>query len=316
MKLHTFISLSLAGMLAFGCSTDDVVEDPLNSGITISLSSDASGMVEDGGSVTVTATLSEAASIDVTAELSFSGTAEGNGVDYTVDSEAIIIASGSLSSAITITAVQDTLEEGSESIVVEIANVVGAEAEESSLNLFIEDDDVPFQAQIILNEICYDPSNNGLEGDTNGDGTYAQSEDEFLEFVNLSSQEVDMSGYMVFDTEALNSGEPRHTFPAGSLVPAGGAIVVFGGGSPSGSFGGAVIQTSTTGNMNLNNAGDIMTLTDPNGEAVISFDIEPLSNNPNESYTRNPDITGDFVQHGDVTDVLFSPGTRLDGTPF
>ncbi len=317
MKINTLISLSIAGLLVFGCSTDDVEEDPLNSGITIGLSSDESGMVEDGGSVTITATLSEAASIDVTAELSFTGTAEGNGVDYTADSEAIVIASGSLSGSITITAVQDTLEEGSESIVVEITNAVGADPESATVNLFIQDDDVPFQAQLVLNEICYDPSNNGLDGDTNGDGVYAQSEDEFLEFVNISFLEADLSGFMIFDTEALNSGTPRHTFPDGSIVPSGGAIVVFGGGSPQGSFGGAVVQTSTTGNMNLNNAGDIMTLTDPDENVVLDFDIEPFSNNPNESLSRNPDLTGEFEQHGDIAaDTLFSPGTRVDGLPF
>jgi hypothetical protein len=38
---------------------------------------------------------------------------------------------------------------------------------------------------------------------------------------------------------------------------------------------------------------------------ILSFDIEPLSNNPNESYTRNPDITGDFEQHGAVVDGVF-----------
>ena len=68
--------------------------------------------------------------------------------------------------------------------------------------------------------------------------------------------------------------------------------------------------------MNLNNAGDKVYLYDAVGDLVISFDIEPLSNNPNESYTRNPDITGDFEQHSIVSGTLFSPGTRTDGSPF
>ena len=46
------------------------------------------------------------------------------------------------------------------------------------------------------------------------------------------------------------------------------------------------------------------------------FDVTPLSNNPNESYTRNPDLTGPFEQHNGVSGTLYSPGTRTDGSPF
>ena len=51
---------------------------------------------------------------------------------------------------------------------------------------------------------------------------------------------------------------------------------------------------------------------DPQGNVFLTFDIEPLSNNPNESYTRNPDITGEtFEQHSAIatsSGALFSPG--------
>ena len=74
--------------------------------------------------------------------------------------------------------------------------------------------------------------------------------------------------------------------------------------------------------MNLNNgssnsAGDLMTFTDSLGDILIEFDIDPLSNSPDESYTRSPDITGDFVQHNSVNPgTLFSPGTKTDGRNF
>ena len=44
-----------------------------------------------------------------------------------------------------------------------------------------------------------------------------------------------------------------------------------------------------------------------------------LSNNPDESYTRNPDLTGEFEQHAGIesaSGALFSPGTKLNGTSF
>jgi hypothetical protein len=320
MNTHKYIwSLASILLLFFftSCETDDVEPDPNANQALVTLSAAPTVISENNGASVITATLSQAAAQEVVVTLAFAGTAIGDGFDFTVSSETISIAPGDLSGNLTLTAVQDTSEEGNETVEVSIAAVTGAVSDgPQSVTITIEDDDVPFEAQIILNEILYDPSNNGLDGDANGDGVYAQNEDEFLEFINLSSQPADMSGYKIFDSQALDENSPRHTVPANTIIPPGGVLVVFGGGTPTGTFGGATVQTSTTGDMNLNNAGDIVTLTDADGNVVISFDIEPLSNNPNEAYTRDPDITGDFVQHGSLNDLLFSPGTKNDGTPF
>jgi hypothetical protein len=93
--------------------------------------------------------------------------------------------------------------------------------------------------------------------------------------------------------------------------------VVFGGGTLTGIFGNATVEKSTTGDLNLNNAGDFITVEDSLGLVVVTFDITPLSDNPNESYTRDPDITGGFVQHGGLSNGFkFSPGTRNNRTAF
>ena len=39
----------------------------------------------------------------------------------------------------------------------------------------------------------------------------------------------------------------RHTFPTGSIIPANGVLVLFGGGNPSGDFGNSVVQTASEG---------------------------------------------------------------------
>jgi hypothetical protein len=39
-------------------------------------------------------------------------------------------------------------------------------------------------APIIINEVLYDPSNNGFDGDANGDGNYSQDDDSFIELFN------------------------------------------------------------------------------------------------------------------------------------
>lgn len=304
----------LSVFAAVSCKTNDV--EPISSEPQVTLSANGTGVSEDGGVVSITATLSEAVDEVVTITIATGGTAL-NGADFSNSAGQITIPANSLTATITITALQDTLEEGNETIEISINDVIGATFEAGQiLTIVIEDDDVPFQAQIIINEILYDPSNSGLEGDANGDGSYSQAEDEFIEFINLSSQAVDMSGYKIFDATALADGIPRHTINNGTILPPGGALVIFGGGTPTGTFGGALVQTSTSGNMNMSNAGDVMTLTDAADAVVVTFDIEPLSDNPNESYTRNPDITGSFEQHSGNTTLLFSPGTKIDGTSF
>ena len=52
-----------------------------------------------------------------------------------------------------------------------------------------------------------------------------------------------------------------------------------------------------------------------NDSIIFTFDVTVLSNNPNESYTRFPDLYGNFTQHDSAsTGILFSPGTKADGT--
>lgn len=170
--------------------------------------------------------------------------------------------------------------------------------------------------QLIFNEVLYDPSNNALDGDANGDGVYDQEEDSFIEFYNTSSMPFDASGYQIWDD--TTSGTLRFVVPAGTMIPANGVMVVFGSGPLVGTFGGCVLLSAdtTSSHLNLNNSGEVIGLKDANGNLVAYFDSDALSNNPNESYTRFPDVTGAFIQHGDTTSVLFSPGTKTDGTPF
>ena len=166
--------------------------------------------------------------------------------------------------------------------------------------------------KILINEVLYDPPND-LPGDANGDGTREAQEDEFIEFYNYGS-ELDISGWSVHD-----NAEERHIFPEGTVIPADGVLVLFGGGTPTGTFGGSIVQVASEGILNMNNSGDFVTVYDSNNISVLTFDVEPLSNNPNESYTRNPDITGEFEQHAGIPEAngaLFSPGTRVDGSNF
>jgi len=302
-------ALILMGLLS-GCETQDV---PSRSEVIMSLS--PSVISEDTDTGKVIFTLDSPNDMAVNVLVSFSGNAT-YGVDYTASTE-VSIPSGSTTGMISVYSIQDSVLEDNEEIFVQVEDVEnGTIIGTSSATMIIEDDEAVSGPNLILNEVLYDPSNNLLDGDANGDGIYVHAEDEFIELINLSASTADISGYKVFDAENLALNQPNHIFPSGTIIPPGKALVLFGGGTPTGTFGNAIIQTSTSGNLNLNNAGDLITIMDAVGETIITFDIEPLSNNPNEAYTRNPDLTGNFEQHAGVSGLLFSPGTKIDGSPF
>lgn len=174
-------------------------------------------------------------------------------------------------------------------------------------------------AQLVINEVCYDPSNVGLEGDANGDGTYVQEQDEFIEFVNTGTTSLNLGGYQILDSViATGIATVRHTFASNVVIPAGGSLIIFGGGVPVGSFGGAVLVVDTgSAGLSMQTSGEIILVANAAGSRILNFNTDALSNNPNESYTRSPDFTGDFVQHSTLPGARkFSPGTLVDGTPF
>ena len=168
----------------------------------------------------------------------------------------------------------------------------------------------------ILNEVLYDPPANA-PGDANGDGNRHFDEDEFVEFVNSSANSLDISGYKLYDADRLSINTANHEFPANTILNPGQAVVVFGGGTPTGNFGGSLVFAASNQTLNLNNNGDVLTVKNNNDSVLFSFDVTVLSNNPNESYTRFPDLYGNFTQHDSAsTGILYSPGTRVDGTDF
>lgn len=171
---------------------------------------------------------------------------------------------------------------------------------------------------LIINEVLYDPPSESA-GDANTDGTRDANNDEFIELVNISLSTLDISGYMFFDLDDLGD-TPAHVVPENSFLLPGKAFLLFGGGDInnfSSDFGGSLVQVCSNKPINLNNGGDLLTIKDSKGEILIIFDVDPLSDNPDESYTRSPDLTGEFIQHSFSSgELLFSPGTQTDGNPF
>lgn len=165
---------------------------------------------------------------------------------------------------------------------------------------------------LIINEYLADPPD-GASGDANRDGRRDATEDEFVELVNVSGAALDISGFTLSDSSAV-----RFTFPQGTRVPPGEAVVVFGGGSPTGPFGNALVFTASgSAGLSLGNSGDSIII--KNGAQVIdSLTYGQSEGSADQSITRSPDITGSFVRHSQAAGSigLFSPGTRVDGRPF
>jgi hypothetical protein len=164
---------------------------------------------------------------------------------------------------------------------------------------------------LVINEVHYDPAND-LPGDANGDGNRDYAEDEFIEFYNSSSESLDISGFTISDSDQL-----RHTFPAPSIIPPNKMLVVFGGGTPTGNFGGSVVQTASETELNLSNSGDVITVLNTVGDVVLSYNstVTGINHGSNQSVTRSPDFSGSFVLHTTAnSDLLYSPGLLSDGT--
>lgn len=87
-------------------------------------------------------------------------------------------------------------------------------------------------------------------GDANGDAYRHAEEDEFVEFMNLDTKPIDMSGWYLIDDLG-----PRHVFPDGTILQPGQVLVVFTAGIPTGKFGGAMVQVSSSGRLALSDEG-------------------------------------------------------------
>ncbi len=166
-------------------------------------------------------------------------------------------------------------------------------------------DAAPELPSIVINEIHANPD--ATNGDANNDGTVSSTQDEFIEIFNNDNTSINISGWTISDETRV-----RHIFPANTVLQPKSAIVIFSGGTPTGSFGGAIVQTASTGSLVLNNNGDTVTIM--NGTTTIVSYQYKSEGGDNQSITRNPDITGDFVKHSDIPPGhLYSPGMKNNG---
>ena len=253
-------------------------------------------------SVSCNTTLSGATDDTYTASIDFSGGDNGN--TFVIGSTAGSVGGDDPSLVASGTIIITGITEGTD-ITVSVSDTGDGGVCDLSVDI-----DSPGCIPLIINEVHYDPASD-ITGDANGDGTRDSAEDEFIEFYNDSNASLDISGYTVSD-----GAELRHTFPASTIIPANKMLVVFGGGIPTGSFGGSTVQTASEGELNLSNSGDVITIENPSGDVILIYSSSDtgINHGSNQSVTRSPDFTGGFVLHTDANAaLLFSPGLLIDG---
>jgi len=171
---------------------------------------------------------------------------------------------------------------------------------------------------VLINEFIADPPD-GLAGDANRDGVRDSGDDEFIELVNTTTHDIDISGYKIL-TRGTSSDTLRHVFVAGTILRSCSAIVVFGGGNPNSGdpeFGGAQVVKASTGGLSFVNSGGVISLQDQAG-TIVNLVSYGSNADANQSLTRSPDITGNFAQHLTASGGVraFSPGTQIGGAAF
>lgn len=232
------------------------------------------------------------------------GTAEAG--DYTFTSPTALSFTANGTQNITV-GINDDADTDAETIILtitETSSVTGLTISQATHTISIVDDETPILPNIIINEILADPGSI----DSNGDGTISTYDDEFIELVNIGSTAIDLNGYTISDAIAI-----KYTFYSTS-IPAGGSVVIFGGGTPTDIPG---ISISTTG-LSLNNTGDTVFLKNPENTTIASYTYGSEAND-DQSIGRNNDLSGDFIKHSEISSnpVLASPGRyNSTGQPF
>lgn len=105
---------------------------------TVTLSPSATSLVE-GSDLTITATLSEATTVDVAVPLQFSGDADT--ADYSAPARLIIVPAGQTTGSITLNLVDDPVFEGDETLTIDAANAIAADVVAASFDVVIIDNE-------------------------------------------------------------------------------------------------------------------------------------------------------------------------------
>ncbi len=271
---------------------------------------------EDGGTATATVRLSAPSGRTVAVPYAKGGTAT-EGDDFTleaadgirsVDDDALTFEPGTTTRILKATVLEDDLVEPTETILLTLGEPTNAtKGAPGEHKILIRDDD---STGWLIHEVLADP-----QDDANGDGIADASQDEFVEIANLTDEDADISGWSLSDADGR-----RHEFSDGTSVCRGCALVVFGGGTPAGDFGRAVVRTASEGELNLDDDGDSVIFANEEGTVQAAFSYGAEGGEGVSLSLASDAVQGDpHRPHPDLPDSggsPHSPGVKPDGTAF
>ena len=94
---------------------------------TVTLSTSATNVAENSGTITVTGTLSKTAATDALIGLGISGSGTQN-TDFSIDNATLLISAGATTGTRTLRGIDDSIDDDGETIIVDIDNVTGGDS--------------------------------------------------------------------------------------------------------------------------------------------------------------------------------------------
>jgi len=135
---------------------------------------------------------------------------------------------------------------------------------------------------------------------------------EFVEIINPSASDLDLTGYTISDAEAV-----RHTFPAGITLAPGQAVVVYSGDVlPAASLSCAYAIQASSGDLNLDDAGDTYQLHNAQGALIDAWVYDEMAGSATHSYVYDQ-ASLSWRPHIEAEGGLSaSPGTDVQGRSY
>jgi hypothetical protein len=111
-------------------------------------------------------------------------------------------------------------------------------------------------------------------------------EPDWIEIFNVTDTEIDLSGYKIYDSGGQSGSKPKKEFPAGSVIPAGGWLVI-------------TVDDEDDSGFGLSSNGEEVWLEAPDGTIIDNLIFPALA--IDHSFGRKPDGSDNLVTFTEVT---------------
>jgi len=170
-----------------------------------------------------------------------------------------------------------------------LATIMVAGLSAQNLNIHKTDGSVVNIALSAIDSITFS-GNTPIDSDILMNEIFSRGTDEdpdWIEVYNLSAAPIDISGYKIYDGGGQSGSKPKKEFPAGTVIPANGFVVI-------------VTDDADPSGFGLSSGGEEVWLEDASG-VVIDDVVFPAMAEVTYSYGRQPNGTANFFIFTEIT---------------